>query len=831
MNTLTRFMLEFVASFARDERGSVPLLGTYVSGGPPIPPPDPGDRSVTIGVLAEQFVLSAPYQIVLEAQILNFGISAGATEADYDPQVHDVEYIWSIEKVGDPSYQTSLYSGVPDLPDAMRVRGTKYEKIVTLVFGKNDVTPGSTSTFRVAVTAIDLATGASVSSEPVERTIQHPDDVFTPAETFIVRGSGSTDTGWPTTSNPTTVGSIQTAREAAVAAGVSRYRICVERGYPVARMRSFGSGVAEVILMDTWGDGEKPTVGANNSGAFNLFGGLTALSRSVQIDGFKVVASNESRAFSASGPSGVMRDDLCVTVSDFDVDGVDIGMERVGGTSAGWLAFHNLLMTRYTYCGSLGLVDENCRGISFVGCNLGDDPARSSDNTKDDTGNAGGGGWSIRMGTPAYLFYQSSCYMYGRQGWFVNQAGISTLQPRMRISHLVAGVRHIADRCAFEGGNTVYTCGGDNGATKRITNTVISRCVFLAAHDTQRILSFNTCGTIRGCFLIYPPSTPASDLSAERFFQVTSETGGASPPNVPPVKIYNNTCIFLRIGIPPIDLLSGGSGFPIKEANNIFHQPYTIPPQVAGSFSLPDFLGSNYRGYKTTTDPEQDPHYVCEVGTVTTPFTVGEIVTGSVSGVSKVFAGFRSRFRDEDMLAFDMDVVTDKLDDVPGFQRFASNDVLTGSLGGGPATMSSMYSSQGHDTAMWATDFIPKTITPNLVVEYSGISGAFAVGGVLTNGTATATIGQIQDLGGGSGRLWCRQLPGQSGAFSNGDALTDDVTAVTATASQNQLPSGCGNMWTPLTSIPLEAGSWADFPFTRTDFLGNETDGQGAIAS
>jgi hypothetical protein len=190
---------------------------------------------------------------------------------------------------------------------------------------------------------------------------------------------------------------------------------------------------------------------------------------------------------------------------------------------------------------------------------------------------------------------------------------------------------------------------------------------------------------------------------------------------------------------------------------------------------------------------------------------VGEEVTGSISGVTKVYVGPRSRFRNSNMLAFEMSAIGGRMDQVAGFERFVLNDVLAGALGGSATVVAGGQGLTVPDSNFFAVSLMHKTRTPTHVLAYDGGTAAFTEGAVLTNGTATARICQVQGTT-SAGRLWLRDVVG---TFSDNNNLTDDDGGA-ATANGAAAISGCGAYWVQNTLADVAAG-----PAAATDFFGD----------
>ena len=79
-------------------------------------------------IVREDTQLIAPYTIVLEVMQPNMGVVDGG---DYNPAMHEIEYVTTVTKVGDPSYQTAALSAPANLSGELIRKAVRYGMRIT----------------------------------------------------------------------------------------------------------------------------------------------------------------------------------------------------------------------------------------------------------------------------------------------------------------------------------------------------------------------------------------------------------------------------------------------------------------------------------------------------------------------------------------------------------------------------------------------------------------------------------------------------------------------------------------------------------------------------
>jgi len=654
---------------------------------------------VSISVLKAQDALVAPYQVTLEALVTDFGVEAGGA-GEWDPQYHDIEYIWSVEEVGNPDYATSMYTAPVHVPAANRVKGTKYGKRIVHVIGRDDVTPGAARTFRFVCTAVNLATGISATSAAYERTIEHPDDYFSAAETFVVRATGSIATDYPATSQALRTGiqdAIGLVASRVGPSGLTKYRVCIEKGMTNPGIIQ-NYVYLDTIYFDTWGSSpDEPIVSASRS---EWVRSLAPPCSTFVLYGIKFIDAGQPW-LSASIPNE--EDACCFTIDSIKTEGTSVALGwDVGGVLTNiWPAYSNCAADGFTSEGGMAAGEI----MALIGCRIVSLPIQSSDHK-------GGGGFGIRSDKGVRLMYISQSEGFVRQGWFNNVPGIQTTQAMLRLfgtgTSQVAGRRIHVERCTLEG-----ACSIGNDDTN-IMNVLVERNISLRVHDVGS-WSIATAATVRNNLQIVPPSRDAQNgvfPQVARLVSFTTPGTIVQDPRDGLAKVYNNTVIHLsNVEASAADIVNEGT-YTVVEANNVFHAPYAPTPVIAGNFNLTEVFTPRFDGYDERRGSPGEPQYraLIDQATIMGTHSPGDQLRGRTSGVTKTlrvlegadqnppYSGetwFRSGFG----WRFDASVINTRMDQAAGFERFVASEILDNLDTGGTVQLkANAFFQPTHDT-------------------------------------------------------------------------------------------------------------------------------------
>lgn len=764
---------------------------------------------VVISLRKQQSVPAAPFAIYLDADPTGFTTTAASTETEFDPAFTDIEYIWSIEKVGDPTWQTGTYSKPANVPTENKAKGTKFGQRISHVFGDEDIT-GASSTFRFTVTAIEVSTGVSATSSAYDVVVQSIDSYWTADETFIVRVSGATN--YPTTTNAISSSFTSAVGAAATSVGagnITKYRICVERGqtHTGSYFNSFGGPTA--TLIDTWGTGANPECTGDR---FFLIRSNTSSS----VVDFQLVGIDRRNVGTNAGftlnPRAAEPESM-VTMWDCNVEDTNEFYTVSTNAFNGYLTIANCsaLGTRFVVTGGL----ESGFASSYIGCSFLHKATQNSDQRS-------GGGYGLRPEI-TNQFYFSQTEIFVRQGWFNNAPGIQTTQPVIRLWWNSAdqpdGARAMIDRNYIEGQVTV----NDDGGNSDVANFVYERNVHVGIHDTGWFISgLPKGGIVRNNQFTRPPSPPANNQTNNNFVTnaVIAFNNEGTGWGDRAAKIYSNTIISLQNTAVLPDVWEVKSGDTISNnptaSNNVIHAPNASTPTVFGTFTQAANAAPYYDGYDdrrtvTVATPQYEPNI--GANTVTGTFQVGETVEGQTSGVQKTYVGTFDRFQAGTSLLFEDTEVFDALDVAAGFQRFTAGEQLVGLTSGATVNLtSSAVYGQPFDTGNQLIGDIPDTVTPTHQVTVSGVGG-FVPGETVTTASGTAYVCQVI----GS----TIYLVDPTGSIASGEAITSASGSGTTTSAIAS--SGVGDLWTPTSN------NAADALYSPYDLLGNERNAGNAI--
>jgi hypothetical protein len=567
----------------------------------------------------------APQQLLLRGSVTGSGISEGASDA-YDPQGQDLDWVWQIERVGDPAWQLSTYDApVRGLANWYR-KGVRYEKRTGMVFHE----PG---TYRIYVTCIRRSDGARATSAIIEHTVSAPDDVFTSAQTFVVSNDG-VFTGAP--ANAGTYSSFQAAANAAISNGVSRARILFKRGttgYGGSNFNDASAASLNDILLSTWGSGARPTFGGNNLVNVQNPSSGDRHWRVSEIDwvGTWNAATNTGTrhggaAFLVVGISAVRAH---FTISRCDCLNTGNGwIENTGAITVGHVAISDGVCFGFNVSPAL----YNC-GQSFIAIGCRVEP-------RDDalafiTGQ--GGAFGFRLDNARWLLEVSQCDLFNRLANSFD--GNRSVQPMIRFRSTGnddAGSYSNINRVWLEG--TLFSMRGGGGGGDPLTQITqnVRMCYILGAYS---LLSgcIGTQGSglqVQSCVLVAPPNSarsgPVIEFSFPSFVQCGN--GGASVQAgsyANPVRVLSTTCINLRDGTSNAVLSVGGSVTGTQTVqNNLRHAPFLSSGAINdGAFVADALYALKYNGYyaedRALIPPTVTPTHVVELSGATGTFNEG----------------------------------------------------------------------------------------------------------------------------------------------------------------------------------------------------------------
>lgn len=783
--------------------------------------------SVLPSILAVQTVhedthLIAPCTIALEAMVTDFGVTDGG---DFNPAVHEVEYVWTVRKyvssVEDTSYQTASYSAPQNVPDALNRKARHYNKRMSHSVMVEDVDPGSPATFEFICTATNIATGQTATSVAFTREVQHPDDGFTDAETFVQRSDS--EIGYPSTSNSlySTMTAARAAAEAALSAGsITKARICVQRGFGHGDGRGPSDTNGTCYMADSWG-AQATRAEITNGTKWEPYRNFRPNYTSIKL------ANLEMR-------SGAVMDiavQATAVSPTYTMDNVDMyhaneGLGRLvsGGNPTAWCAQVNCIGDGFT--GTGGSFNKDVNGWIIQGCRVVALPDQSSDQK-------GGGGYIFRGRANNIMISRTD--MQTRQAWFNNVPGIKTMQRTLRIFGTsqanIAGSHTYVDRCYSEAGQMQV------GETSSLPcNFVIERNIVVSSGDNyDAMIALGNVGTIRLNHLVMSPAQPPQNTDGYRVRQGIRVAEVGDNPDVVglPARVYNNTFVCLANDGGNLELVGFDAVLTSTfEANNILHAPYMPTPVNDHTFDRVNYGDPRYDGYseRRGDTASATPYSTWNTNDDETMhgFTSGNWLRGQTTGFEKQYERTQPRFQSGQELVCNETggPYFQRLDNTT-MQVWQPGEVIEelngpgGTPTGNTTTLRTAAAyGQPHYSGFDLIGDMPETANPSHELLYSG--SGFAPGDIVTGGTtgATALITQVW-----SNHLWLRNV---SIPFVSSEALTS-TTGGTGNAASASALSGLGDLWVVQGNPVRESLSWRTHPYSRSDMFGNPSLSKGAL--
>jgi hypothetical protein len=560
----------------------------------------------------------APLMVTLQGAVTGSGITAGAADA-YDPQGHELDWVWSFYKVGEPEWGITPYSAPQQGFSGQYIQGLSYEKRTGMIFRE----PG---TYEILVTCIRRSDGARATSSVTTLTVDDPNAVFTEAQTFVVASDGVY------TGAPANGGKTYTTFSAAwnAAQGVSgRIRILVKRGTTgYSGINSTGqTPAATTILFGVWGSGAKPVF--TSGSLFNTaFSGRDFRYSNWRFTGTWNGANNTGSNYTAILHLG--HTNGVYTVADMDCE--DIGgnaFQVTGDNGAGnRQGFINCSHVGFNGCMVINGVGQSALAI---GCRV---QPRADAWVMANSGQ--GGGFGLRFNASRWLAEVRQCDFFNRLSNNFSDPVFYQQMVRLHAEGVVGGTYLNVTNCKFEGsGIEIYRPAGGGFDIFPVTQNV-RNCHVVGSHSyVDGLFRTSAAGLqIQSCVWVNPPSRPSTRSSGFRllnYVQMLDVGSTVSGSRSNPIKIFNNTFLsFYDAAAPAIISLAAGFGGATQTIqNNLFHAPFAS----SGAANLGNFTGEplytpQFIGYyafdSTTIEPRTvTPTHVVELTGATGTFNEG----------------------------------------------------------------------------------------------------------------------------------------------------------------------------------------------------------------
>lgn len=600
-----------------------------------LPPKGSGD--VSAKVLVERTPLEiAPESVFFEATDLE-GWDAVASATGYNPQDHDLIYLWNFGDEG------AAYTVPVNVLSQWQNANKGYGRRVTHVYG----TPG---TYTPSVLIIEPTSGKNITLRLDPITVGNANTVYANNRTIFVSGD-SNHTDRPINSD------YSSTFADAVAKGAGKdCRIMLARG----EMHSTGKvdvrNLKNFMICASPGAGPKPILSKTTTDNKPL------MEVHYNYTGAQIIVDNvrlESGWDSTTETGGDRAATFLYLHAQTSVNFLMTGCESSGFIKTiSWLnqqsgdvakgsrfTMHDSFLTNWQ---DYGFYIEACSRIAFLGNRITqhvDALSGGPKNYNPPTNNNHGPG-RFQLFIPHHV-YMDGNDLFTRCGWFPNIDAVRTEQPciRANMAQRTDSMYHIC-RTTMEGGDVcIVNSPMTSNISTRLSPMVIEMNYFVGSYQTRHFVLTASSGlTIRNNVGI-KPNTPVigpKDWIAFAF------TYGGDASNHAPIKVYHNTYINLgQDGQDEPFFDNNGSNAPVMEADNITHAPQFQTPIVSfASLDQTPRWTPRHKGYKNKNDDSFHAEYATPKNTVwnATPLE-GSPVLGAATIEDAIYTDLSGRIR------------------------------------------------------------------------------------------------------------------------------------------------------------------------------------------
>lgn len=549
-----------------------------------------GDCSASIS-FSRSLTEAAPEMIHFELTLADFDTSAGATDADYNPQAHELICLWDFK-----DSNAASHSEVRQLPwyDASKQRGFKAAHTYS--------EPG---TYNPEVWVIEPSSG-KIAYATTSVTVKDPDTVFSGASTIYVSAvdTSAAPAGAITRSTLADAFTYIDGKTGSFRIMLrdgethSAGRIPIGTGVPTYRLVAEGTGTRPEVEWDNSNTSGETSYGmfdhvdtagdAYDSGMEECYVGIDFIGPwDAELETLSVGTYCPNLVWRSQSHYLLMHD--CYSTgwlrTTVEQDGINDG----GGNDR-MMGFSKTHITNWM---DFGIYPAAFAKIGIEGTVIAQAPKALAGGTKA-AGTLHNRHGPIRInGDKRFTCVIAGSDIFaGSNSW--DQFGslsYSAGQPALRWNQLqTAGSELYLQDTVLEGGwRPVALTRRDNGVTSQVQNVVVEGNYVIGNCQTQSLISANTSGiTIRNNIGVFAGGTSPHPNHDPKFCITFGAVNDNPDADAQPVKVFNNTFInqsdagdMSPIGSnsPSISLSSYDAGYTdVAEANNILHQPNLASP-------------------------------------------------------------------------------------------------------------------------------------------------------------------------------------------------------------------------------------------------------------
>ena len=486
--------------------------------------PSGGTATVTISEVRATSLV-APAATYLRANAISgFTLSTAPSGTDYEPEFHEITYIWNVR--GSP-LSLELPS-VLNMPTVWKDPNVAYGPEVLFAFD-------AAGTYDIDLFAIDRS--GNYGTTTIQRVVTGADAAFPTTKTICY--SETDFTGKPTGAQE--VGTT-TALNSAIAASTGDIRIMFRGGQTFVTDRIVCTA-ADSIAFTSFGTGGRATVTL-----------LRQLYDDPNDNLFEPTPGNEIKFYdlNMAGPWDAVRERGIVAGSPVWLNRApDTLYHRVKitgstqvyigfPTNAALYGLNEVEITGWQNFGVFGHADGDSgnKYVGFKACSFHQHSDAAGGFTPGDKSlqNAHG---PIRLEETKHT-YMGICDFFSKNGWS-SAYGETQDQPCLRLnSNGVAGVHTTVDRIACENGGIIVALNEQDRTFSVSGNHVFDRMLTVSGNETSYAMTIDYAGTtLRNCLHIEPNITKTQNGVTDAIYAFKVKSGTAAAQKDSPCAIYD----------------------------------------------------------------------------------------------------------------------------------------------------------------------------------------------------------------------------------------------------------------------------------------------------
>jgi hypothetical protein len=560
--------------------------------------------SATINIVRRSALWIAPEAFVFDLSLSGFDTPGAASGAVYDPQFHELYYLWDFGDAYDFEAPAHLETG-------HEKAGVGYGPTVAHTYR-------NAGNYEVSCLIIEPSSGKSTTAR-LNIAVGNPEQTFPGTNTIFVDTVGGAP-GAP--QGARVMNSLEAAWGAATGQQSAPKRIMLARGQTFSISggglgNSGSNSMSSLHIVAAPGTGEKPIV---NASGMILWSDSTTTGNGNDKD-FVVQGLDWRGQWNGVTESGNSYDGFLFLVNPprqalFDGNEMS-GLASILATSGSDPSMNNAMLVAndnimtnwrlYAVFGRYGINVLTGNRLAHNPNGLGGGPRSANAHTE---------GGPIRMPTPLRSIIHAND-MFSNAGWFSNVESYYTTQPCMRWNTTPQRGAILNMQCnSLEGGYTPLEIKSQNRDPGFAVNAVCEKNTIAGNFMTAYLITCEFGGTtFRNNRLIQPDVDRFVGIFNPRAFVNLDYHGSNAENGGAPIQIYNNTFLSQLtpgnrtdgVATPSATVEADAAFTAVTEHNNIDHQPH-LGRTADGPLSTEVLWPMRYIGYQDSDTPLQSQY-------------------------------------------------------------------------------------------------------------------------------------------------------------------------------------------------------------------------------